>query len=94
MVDQTDLGFDFTAEKNIVRNGEVIDDVQFLMYKSNACSLHLLDGGAWILFSKEGDCAFIGRNYACQDVHQCAFARSVFSQKCMNFTFFYGNMNI
>ena len=94
LVNQAELRFDFAAEKNIVRDGQIVDDIQLLVDECDAGRLHLLDCGAGILFSKEGDGAFIRRYDACQDVHQGAFSCSVFSEKCMDFALFNGKMNI
>ena len=75
----------FTTEKNVMGNVEVRAEVELLVDKRDSSVAGLPGAGEAHGSALEGDCALIRRNDASEDLHQRAFARSVFTHQNVDF---------
>ena len=94
LVDESEFCPDLPAEKNVVGNREVVDDVEFLMDKRDSRFFHLGNGRIGVFFSEKRNGSFVRRNDAGENVHQRALACAVFSQECMDFALFHREVDV
>ena len=93
LLEKTELIGDLPAKEDIVGNGQVVDNIEFLMHKGYACRLHLCDAGAGIVLSVKVNAAAVSGDDAGEDIHQGRLTCTVFTQQSMNLAFLNGKVN-
>ena len=82
------------AEKDVVGNGQIVDDIQFLVDKRDSGLLHLGDGRGRIIPAEKTDGTGVRRDDAGQNVHQGGFPGAVFTEKGVDFAFFHRKVDV
>ena len=76
------------AHNNVVKNREALDKFEMLMHHADAKSICVIRVVDFYFNTVFFDDTFFRLIKAEQHTHQCALARAIFSQKCMDFAFF------
>ena len=85
LVQENTLG-GLASDVNIIRNGQVLHQVQFLMYDTDASVLCVLGAIDFDLLTEEfNGTAVLGVDTG-QNLHQCGLTGAVFADQCHDFT--------
>src|SRR5690606_22674317 len=78
--------FRFTAEVDIVRNGEIRQQIDFLIHGADTQCLRIAGAGGKYRLAVQQYIAAIAGVYTGHHLDQRGFTRAVFTQQCMDFT--------